>query len=512
MSTEYIALNKRYFPYRHTLPHIRTKMKLKKILLAILVIGLIGCQNKKKEVIINIKVNGKYPEKIEYTTPIDGKWFYGDKKAIIIDSIGTLQIKMDVEKPSFMTMYASGKAAILLVEPGNTYNTEFEFETKQKKFLVTSDYSIGQNFYNTFTAPDFNLWDLNAFMNDSIPSEIASKINDLKEKEIFKFNELLEKGEISSPFHELAVLDRKVYYSALEIRVATMLLSAFSKENNFTATNQVKDFWNEKVNNLLLNESEYTRSPWFYTLIDNLIDYSSNDSVPKLSNGKIYKYKIDEIKKYLKGNELEYYTASYIFLECWQSKDNSKELISVYKNYKREYPNSRYIEYLTAAVKPIIDFQSKISDSTINKKIKLVENYKSIDTFDELIKSLHGKKVFVDIWGTWCGPCKREFQQKDKYSEILKSNNITTLYICEGRVSKEKVWKEMINFYDLEGQHILANKKLLADIISRFGNNGNFAYPWYLLVDENGNVVNKRASYPSKIEQLEKEINENYVW
>jgi hypothetical protein len=95
---------------------------------------------------------------------------------------------------------------------------------------------------------------------------------------------------------------------------------------------------------------------------------------------------------------------------------------------------------------------------------------------------------------------------------LLKSKNITTLYICEGKNSKEKIWKEMIKFYDLEGQHILANENLVSDIIDRFGNNGSFAYPWYLLVDEKGNVVNKRASYPSKTEQLKKEINKNYVW
>lgn len=490
-------------------------MKIEKLLLIVLIIGLFGCQNKKNEVVINIKINGKYPQKVEYTTPIDGKWFYGGKKSITTDSLGTLQIKMGIEKPSFVTLYASGKAAILLVEPGKTYDTEFEIESNQKKFNIISEHNIGQNFYNTLPAPDFNLWELGAFMNDSIPSQVSSKINKLNEQEIFKFNELLEKGEISSSYYELAILDRKAYYSALEIEVASILFSRFTKNNNSTAKSQLKDFWGEKINNLLSNKSDYIRSPWFYVLVNNLIHYPSKYSTTKLSNDEInniYKYNIDEAKKHLKGNELEYYIALYIFQVSWQNKDNPKELIAVYENYKREYPNSRYTKYLTASIKPIIDFHNKITESTVNKKVKLVENYKNIDTFDELIKTLQGKKVFVDIWGTWCGPCKREFQQKDKYSELLKSKNITTLYICEGRNSKEKVWKEMINYYDLEGLHLLANGKLIADIIDKFGNNGSFAYPRYLLVDEKGNVVNSQASYPSKTEHLEKEINENYVW
>eukprot|EP01089_Gocevia_fonbrunei_P020898 TRINITY_DN7897_c0_g1_i1.p2 TRINITY_DN7897_c0_g1~~TRINITY_DN7897_c0_g1_i1.p2 ORF type:complete len:113 (-),score=18.85 TRINITY_DN7897_c0_g1_i1:166-504(-) len=109
-------------------------------------------------------------------------------------------------------------------------------------------------------------------------------------------------------------------------------------------------------------------------------------------------------------------------------------------------------------------------------------------------------------------PCKKEFEHKKPLYTMLESKNISVLYICEGEHSKEKVWKEMIDFYDLEGHHVFTNEKLLADIIDKFGNNGQFAYPRYLLVDENGIVVNEQASYPSKLKQLEREINENYIW
>jgi thiol-disulfide isomerase/thioredoxin len=495
-------------------------MKLQKIILLFLTIALLGCTKENGEITINGKINGLIPEKVEYTTPINGKWFYGDKKSITTDSIGAFQIKMDIKKPSFVTIYVSGKSGILLVEPNKTYDVKFEFKANQKKIRIVSKDSIGQNYYNTFPPPDLDILGINTFLKDSIPLEISSKINNLKEKEVSKFDKLLEDGEISSGFYELAVLDRKSYYLALEANVANIMLFQNYNNKNRNESNNIVEFWNTKIEPLKLNEFEYIRSPWFYALSKNLIsfnqilsaDFDLQQLRKKYKSGEIYKYNIAEAEKYLKGEQLEYYLSSYIFYESWQTKDNSKKIIEIYEYFKKEYPKSDYTKYLTNSVQQIIDYQNKIAETTSNDKIQLIENYENIDTFDELIKTLKGKKVFVDIWGTWCGPCKREFQQKDKYTELLKSKNITTLYICEGKNSKEKIWKEMIKFYDLEGQHILANENLVSDIIDRFGNNGSFAYPWYLLVDEKGNVVNKRASYPSKTEQLKKEINKNYVW
>ena len=184
----------------------------------------------------------------------------------------------------------------------------------------------------------------------------------------------------------------------------------------------------------------------------------------------------------------------------------------MYENFKNAYPQSPYNEYLESSVEPIITFHKEVETAQENENIRFVENYKGIDTFDDLMAKFSGKKVYVDIWGTWCGPCIKEFEQKEASDQLLKSKDIIRLYICEGRNSKEKVWKEMIKFYGLEGDHILTNQELRADIINEFGENGNFSFPRYLLVDENGKVVHQQASYPSKTKQMEKEINENYVW
>ncbi|WP_339715395.1 TlpA disulfide reductase family protein [uncultured Kriegella sp.] len=496
-------------------------MKLQRIILLILIVGLSACSKKNEEIIINVKVIGGIPDKIEYTIPVNGTWFYGAKKSVVPDSLGNFRISIASDLASFITLYIPKKAAaVLLVEPDQKYEVDFNLDSKNKAFKVNGENNEALTLYNSLPLPEFYVLSTsNPLLKDAVLSSVSSKIENLKEKEISQFKKQLEKQIITKDFYDLAELDRNYYYLALETSIAKVKYNAQS-DSIETQNTQIRRLWTKIFQQTPPTESFDIRSPWSFILMRNYINFNQHNAgilkseeMQKIyDQGKIHSYNIGEAKKYLKGKALEYYHATYILSNSFSNKDNSKELIALYENFKKEYPNSAYSNHLTGLIKPIIDFHQKIEESTNNNKIEFIKNYENIDRFDELIKTLKGKKLFVDIWGTWCAPCKKEFQQKDRYSELLKSKNITTLYICEGINSKEKVWKEMINYYDLEGQHLLANRKLIADIIDKFGNKGSFAYPRYLLVDEKGNVVNSQASYPSKTEQLENEINENYVW
>jgi thiol-disulfide isomerase/thioredoxin len=495
-------------------------MKLEKIIIVIFIIGLTACSKKNDEIIINGKVNGEIPNKIEYTVPVNGTWFYGAKKSVIPDSVGNFKISIESDLASFITLYIPKKAAaVLLVEPNKNYEVDFNLDSKNETFKINGVINEALTLYNSFPLPEFFVLSTsNPLLQDSVLTSISSKISKLKENEILQFKGQLEKKIITKDFYDLAKLDREYYYSALETSIAGTRYDNHS-DSTETQNSQIMGLWKKTFQLTRPSESFDIRSPWSFTLMRNYINFNQHDSgvldpeeMQKIyEEEKIHSYNIREAKKYIKGKALEYYYATYILSNSSWNKENAKELIVLFENFKEEYPNSNYSDYLVSYVQPIIDFHKKIEKSTGNKKIELVKDYNNINTFDELINTFKGKKVFVDIWGTWCGPCKKEFEQKDKYANLLKSKEITTLYICEGKNSKKKVWNEMIEFYELEGQHIFTNEKLLTDIHDRFGKNG-FAYPRYLLVDENGKVVNEQASYPSKTKQLEKEINKNYVW
>ena len=119
--------------------------------------------------------------------------------------------------------------------------------------------------------------------------------------------------------------------------------------------------------------------------------------------------------------------------------------------------------------------------------------------FRKLIEPYQGKLIYVDIWGTWCAPCRENLKDSWRVREALKDYDIVYLFLANN--SSDEAWKSVISEYKLTGSncfHYNLPEDQQSAIERYMGVNG---YPTYKLIDKQG-VIREINTDPHDIEGL----------
>ena len=109
----------------------------------------------------------------------------------------------------------------------------------------------------------------------------------------------------------------------------------------------------------------------------------------------------------------------------------------------------------------------------------------------KLIEPYKGKFVLVDVWGTWCSPCKRALSHSKELYERMAPYDIVFLYLANR--SDENSWKNVIKEYNVTGDNVV-HYNLPGEQQSAVENFLKVnCYPTYRLIDRNGNLLDVNA-------------------
>lgn len=120
-----------------------------------------------------------------------------------------------------------------------------------------------------------------------------------------------------------------------------------------------------------------------------------------------------------------------------------------------------------------------------------------------LSATLAGKYCFVDIWATWCAPCRQEFAYNDVTHDLLaKYPDLVAVYISIDDRQDVGKWEQTVEYYRLSGYHLLAGASLLNDIREKLFDGENATIPRYILLSPDGTILCSDMPRPSRTAEL----------
>ena len=124
-------------------------------------------------------------------------------------------------------------------------------------------------------------------------------------------------------------------------------------------------------------------------------------------------------------------------------------------------------------------------------------NYKGGKT---KLSDFKGKYVYIDVWATWCGPCRAEIPFLQKIEEKYKGKKIEFVSISIDVEKDFAKWKTFVKDKTLGGTQLYADNNWNSEFIKSFNIN---SIPRFILIDPSGSVVDADAKRPSSKELTE---------
>lgn len=219
--------------------------------------------------------------------------------------------------------------------------------------------------------------------------------------------------------------------------------------------------------------------------------YTSCSKVNQLREAKefykLYKYVLDSLNSTEEqglSKELMLFKVMNFCLE--EDKDAFIKLSADYKKLSKNPILNAKIDSLVAIAKRPVTNQNVYAglDGVLQD---------SVDVFSEIGKQFKGKLVYVDIWATWCQPCRAEMPASLKMRDYFAGKDVAFVYICIE--STKANWEKTIKDMKIEGNHYLISKEQSKEFKKRYAIKG---VPTFMLIGKDGTILKGETTSPSQ--------------
>ena len=227
------------------------------------------------------------------------------------------------------------------------------------------------------------------------------------------------------------------------------------------------------------------------TNIDKNIEYfigRQNQVADYSEDIKIYIWETREISR-----EFNFYNA-IDSLNSIDFNDMAKRYTEAFESSLNKVTDQKYIltakENITKTTDSWIKRKTAVDNMPKEGEIAIDFTYPDVDGEEFSLASFRGNLIYVDVWATWCGPCKAEIPSLQKLEADYHEKNITFMSISVD--TDKEAWEKMLAEKELGGVQLWADgwSKITKDYAI-------FGIPRFMLFDSKGDVLSTNAPRPS---------------
>ncbi|CEN54292.1 redoxin family protein [Capnocytophaga canis] len=186
----------------------------------------------------------------------------------------------------------------------------------------------------------------------------------------------------------------------------------------------------------------------------------------------------------------------YTLNESLQSSFDTNERSELIQNYASLIENTK----IRNRIKTIYRQGEKVSRGSQSFDFE-AENLESKTV---RLSDFKGKYVVIDVWATWCGPCKYDYPYFEKYALKYK-NNPNFVFVGMNADSKREAWLQDVQ----NKSKSIVQLRPFDSEMNAFKENYNITkYPTYILLDKDGKFISAQMPRPTEdhFEQMLKDL------